>query len=96
MPALNLGVNPDLGDTCRSATPQREPWLDTLCGAAPHTNHRHVENHARSSAGRQGPSAVSPTSLGAGDVDDRLVLTTALDAGYRGPVVVEHRGGDAL
>lgn len=34
VPAPNLGVNPDPGNTYRSATPQREPWLDTLRGAA--------------------------------------------------------------
>ena len=92
----NLGVNPDLGNTYRSATPQREPWLDTLRGAAPHMNYWHVKNYARSSARREGPFAVHPTALGDGDVDYRLALRTVLAAGYRGPVVVEHYGGDAM
>ncbi len=92
----NLGVNPDLGNTYRSATPQREPWLQTLRGAAPFTNYWHVKNYARSSAGREGPFAVHPTGLGEGDIDYRLALHTMLAAGYRGPIVVEHYGGDAL
>lgn len=96
VPAPNLGVNPDLGNTYRSATPQREPWLDTLRGAASHMNYWHVKNYTRSSAGHQGPFAVSPTSLGSGDLDYRLALRTVLNAGYRGPIVVEHYGGDAV
>lgn len=96
VPATNLGVNPDLGNTYRSATPQKEPWLQTLTGAVPHMNYWHLKNYTRSSAGRQGPFAVAPTALGEGDIDYRLALRTVLDGGYRGPLVVEHYGGDAL
>ena len=94
--APNLGVNPDLGNTYRSATPQREPWLDTLRGAAAHMNYWHVKNYTRSSAFPNGPFAVAPTALASGDLDYRLALRTVLEAGYRGPIVVEHYGGDAL
>lgn len=92
----NLGVNPDLGNTYRSATPQRESWLATLRGALPHTNLWHLKNYARWSASPAGPFAVVPTTLGEGGIDYRLAVREALAAGYAGPFVIEHYGGDAL
>ena len=60
-------------------------------------NYWYVTNYMRASAGRTGPFSVHPTALsGGGDVDDRLALRTVLAAGRRGPVVVEHDGGDAM
>ena len=92
----NLGVNPDLGNTYRSATPQRESWLTTLRGCLPYMTYWHLKNYTRSSASRQGPFAVSPTALGEGDIDYRLAVGEVLESGYRGPFVLEHYGGDAL
>lgn len=94
--AANLGVNPDLGNTYRSATPQHEHWLATLRGAIPHMDYWHLKNYTRSTLGPDGPFAVSPTALGEGDIDYRLAIGEALRGGYRGPFVVEHYGGDAL
>lgn len=94
--AANFGVNPDLGNTYRSATPQHEHWLATLRGAIPHMDYWHLKNYTRSTLGPDGPFAVSPTALGEGDIDYRLAVGEALRGGYGGPFVVEHYGGDAL
>lgn len=94
--ADNLGINPDLGNTFRSVTPQREHWLQTFRGALPHLDLWHVKNYTRSSASPNGPFAVAPTSLGEGGIDYRLLVGEALASGFRGPIVVEHYGGDAV
>ncbi|GAA3552362.1 sugar phosphate isomerase/epimerase [Microlunatus spumicola] len=94
--APNLGVNPDLGNTFRSVTPQREHWLQTFRGALPHLDLWHVKNYTRASLGVDGPYAVAPTVLGEGMIDYRLLVGEALAAGFRGPFVVEHYGGDAV
>ncbi len=94
--APNLGVNPDLGNTYRSATPQHEHWLTTLRGAVPYMDYWHLKNYTRSTLGPDGPFAVSPTALGEGDIDYRLAVGEVLRGGYEGPFVVEHYGGDAL
>ena len=94
--APNLGVNPDLGNTFRSVTAQREHWLETFRGALPHMDFWHLKNYTRASLGGDGPYAVAPTVLGEGMIDYRLAVGEALTAGYRGPFVVEHYGGDAV
>lgn len=94
--ADNLGVNPDLGNTFRSVTPQREHWLETFRGALPHLDLWHLKNYTRSSLSPQGPFAIAPTALGEGMIDYRLLIGEALRAGFTGPYVVEHYGGDAL
>jgi sugar phosphate isomerase/epimerase len=92
----NLGVNPDLGNLVRSVTPLRESWLDTFRGCLPHMTYWHLKNYTRSSPTPGGPFAVAPTALGDGTIDYRLAVREALRAGYTGPMVVEHYGGDAL
>ncbi len=94
--APNLGINPDLGNTFRSVTPQREHWLATLRGAIAHMDFWHVKNYTRSSLGPEGPYAVAPTSLGTGMIDYRLGVREARAGGFTGPYVVEHYGGDAV
>lgn len=94
--ASNLGINPDLGNTYRSATPQRETWLTTLRGAIPHMDYWHVKNYTRASPTPDGPFVVAPTTLGTGGIDYRLGVAEVLAGGYRGPFVVEHYGGDAV
>ncbi len=92
----NFGVNPDLGNLVRSVTPLRESWLDTFRGCLPHMTYWHLKNYTRSTLAAGGPFAVAPTALGDGAIDYRLAVKEALKAGYTGPMVVEHYGGDAL
>lgn len=61
-----------------------------VCDAAARAVGGHV---ARGGAAHE---LLAREELHAGDVGDRLALRTVLAAGYRGPVVVEHDGGDAM
>lgn len=92
----NFGFNPDLGNIIRSATPLREPWLETFRACLPHMTYWHLKNYSRSSPTPEGPFAVAPTTLGEGAIDYRLAVREAISAGYTGPFIVEHYGGDAL
>lgn len=92
----NFGINPDLGNIIRAASPVRESWLTTFRGCLPHMSYWHLKNYTRSSPSPIGPFAVAPTALGEGAIDYRLAVREALIAGYEGPFVIEHYGGDAL
>lgn len=92
----NFGINPDLGNIIRAATPLREPWLVTFRGCVDHMTYWHLKNYTRSTPSQGGPFAVAATALGDGTIDYRLAVTEALRAGYAGPFVIEHYGGDAL
>ncbi len=93
--APNLGINPDLGNLHRTARPEREHWLDTVRAVAPHMDYWHLKDCVRAHVAG-GPPAVVPTPLGQGQVDYRLAITEAVAGGYRGALVVEHYGGDAV
>lgn len=90
-----VGINPDLGSLVRVPWPLVETWVSTLSGVAPAMNYWHVKNCHR--IGMEGGRYVStPSTLPEGWIDYRRALAIALDAGYRGPLVVEHYGGDVL
>ncbi|MBF5081851.1 sugar phosphate isomerase/epimerase [Quadrisphaera sp. INWT6] len=93
--APNLGINPDLGNLHRTARPEREHWLETVRAVAPHMDYWHLKDCVRAHVDG-GPPAVVPTPLGQGQLDYRLAVTEAVAGGYRGPLVVEHYGGDAV
>jgi sugar phosphate isomerase/epimerase len=92
--APSLGVNPDLGNLVRVPAPLAESWEETLRAALPRTTYWHVKNYAR--VERPGLVVTIPSELDAGAIDYRRALGLALDAGYSGPVCIEHYEGDAL
>jgi sugar phosphate isomerase/epimerase len=92
--APSLGVNPDLGNLVRVPAPLGESWEETLRAALPRTTYWHVKNYAR--VERPGLVVTIPSELDAGAIDYRRALGLALDAGYSGPVCIEHYEGDAL
>jgi sugar phosphate isomerase/epimerase len=92
--STSLGVNPDLGNLVRVPEPLAASWEETLRAVLPHTTYWHVKNYAR--VERPGLVVTLPSELEAGHVDYRRALGLALDAGYDGPVCIEHYEGDAL
>jgi sugar phosphate isomerase/epimerase len=92
--STSLGVNPDLGNLVRVPEPLAASWEETLRAVLPHTTYWHVKNYAR--VERPGLVVTLPSELEAGHVDYRRALGLALDAGYAGPVCIEHYEGDAL
>ncbi|GIH64125.1 xylose isomerase [Microbispora siamensis] len=94
--APNLGVNADLANLYRLPARLAETWLETFRRVLPHMNYWHVKNYRRVEVYPDGPYLAWPTDLDSGDIDYRLALGMAADAGYTGPICVEHYGGDAL
>jgi sugar phosphate isomerase/epimerase len=93
--SASLGVNPDLGNLVRVPAPLAETWEETLAALAAHMTYWHVKNYLR----LEHPGGLvlsAPSELAAGEIDYRRALERALDAGYAGPVCIEHYAGDAL
>jgi sugar phosphate isomerase/epimerase len=93
--ADNLGVNLDIGNLIRTPFPPVEPWRETVEQLAPHVNYWHLKNYVRLEDA-SGAALTAPCPLGDGELDYRWAVTEVLAAGYRGPLCVEHYGGDAL
>jgi sugar phosphate isomerase/epimerase len=94
--AANLGINADLANLYRVPERLAESWLETLRFCLPYMNYWHVKNYQRAEAFPAGPFLAWPTRLADGDIDYRLALQAAAEAGYAGPICVEHYGGDGL
>jgi sugar phosphate isomerase/epimerase len=90
----SLGVNPDLGNLVRVPEPLAASWEETFRAVLPRTTYWHVKNYTR--VERPGLVLTVPSELEAGHIDYRRALRLALDAGYAGPVCIEHYEGDAL
>lgn len=93
--AANLGVNLDIGNLVRVPHPMAEPWNETVERLAAHVNYWHLKNYLRFEHST-GLVMSAPVSIEAGEIDYRAALTTVLAAGYRGPLCLEHYGGDAF
>lgn len=93
--ADNLGVNLDIGNLIRTPFPPAEPWRETAERLAPHVNYWHLKNYVRLEDA-SGSALTAPCPLGDGELDYRWAVATVLAAGYRGPLCIEHYGGDAL
>lgn len=91
-----LGINADLANLYRVPERLRESWQQTLTACLPHLNYWHVKNYRRCETYPDGPYLAWPTQLEDGDIDYRTAFGMARDAGYTGPVSIEHYGGDGL
>ena len=90
-----VGANPDLANLLRAPWPLVEEWDETFRRLAPHVNYWHVKNGMRISLPDR--SAIyQPTDMQSGSIDYRSALQVAVRNGYRGPLVIEHYGGDAI
>jgi sugar phosphate isomerase/epimerase len=94
--AANLGVNLDVGNLVRVPYRPPEPWRATVCALAPHVTYWHLKNYQRLEHPDAGLVLSTPCALGDGEIDYRWALETVIAAGYRGPLCIEHYGGDAL
>jgi sugar phosphate isomerase/epimerase len=94
--ADNLGVNLDVGNLVRVPGSPAEPWTETVIRLAGHVTYWHLKNYLRVGHPAGGPVASAICPLGDGEIDYRWALREVLGAGFRGPLVVEHYGGDAL
>lgn len=91
----NVGLNPDIGNLVRLHRPV-QAWQEMLAAMLPRTNYWQVKNYLRDHDPATGAWFSSPAPLETGFVDYRTAVGMALDAGFQGPICVEHYGGDGL
>jgi sugar phosphate isomerase/epimerase len=91
----NVGLNPDVGNIVRLHR-EVEHWEEILAATLPFTNYWHVKNYLRDHDPATGAWFTVPAPLELGFVDYRRAVGMALDAGFAGPICVEHYGGDGL
>ena len=94
--AANLGVNLDIGNLIRVPHRPPETWRATVSALAPRVTYWHLKNYQRLEHPDAGLVLSTPCALGEGEIDYRWALQTLIGAGYRGPLCIEHYGGDAL
>ncbi|MDO8213169.1 sugar phosphate isomerase/epimerase [Conexibacter sp. CPCC 206217] len=91
----NVGINPDIGNLVRLHRPI-EPWESVLEKVLPYAKHWHLKNYFRDHDPATGAYFTTPAPAELGVIDYRRALKMALDAGFSGPICVEHYGGDGL
>lgn len=91
----NVGLNPDIGNIIRLHRPV-EDWRDMLRAMLPHTNYWQVKNYIRDHDPATGAYFSAPAPMETGFIDYRTAIGMALEAGFSGPLCVEHYGGDGL
>lgn len=91
----NVGLCPDIGNIVRLHR-EVEDWRLMLERMLPYTNYWQVKNYLRDHDPATGAYFSSPASLETGYIDYRTAIGMALDAGFAGPLCVEHYGGDGL
>ena len=90
-----VGLCPDIGNIIRLHRPV-EHWRDMLAAMLPHTNYWQVKNYQRDVDPATGAYFTFPAPLETGVIDYRTAVGMALEAGFSGPLCVEHYGGDGL
>ena len=91
----NVGLNPDIGNIIRLHRPV-EDWEQMLRIMLPRTNYWHVKNYHRDFDPATGAYFTVPAPLELGYINYRRAVEMALEAGFDGPLCVEHYGGDGL
>lgn len=91
----NVGLCPDIGNIVRLHRPV-EDWRDMLAAMLPYTNYWQVKNYYRDHDPATGAYFSAPAPLELGFVDYRTAIGMAVEAGFDGPLCVEHYGGDGL
>ncbi len=91
----NVGLCPDIGNIVRLHRPI-EDWREMLVKMLPHTNYWQLKNYFRDYDPVTGAYASAPAPLALGFINYREAIGMALEAGFEGPMCVEHYGGDGL
>ncbi|WJZ66292.1 sugar phosphate isomerase/epimerase family protein [Kocuria rosea] len=91
----NVGLCPDIGNIVRLHR-EVEDWREMLTKMLPHTNYWQLKNYFRDHDPATGSYASAPAPLALGFIDYREAIGMALEAGFDGPMCVEHYGGDGL
>ncbi len=91
----NVGLNPDIGNLIRLHRPV-EDWEELHAATLPYANYWHVKNYYRDYDPATGAYFAVPAPLESGFISYRRALEIALEAGFDGPICVEHYGGDGL
>ena len=91
----NVGLCPDIGNIVRLHRPV-EDWRVMLERMLPVTNYWQVKNYLRDFDPATGAWFSAPAPLESGFIDYRTAIGMAIEAGFTGPLCVEHYGGDGL
>ncbi|MEX5302589.1 sugar phosphate isomerase/epimerase family protein [Kocuria sabuli] len=91
----NVGLCPDIGNIVRLHR-EVEDWREMLTTMLPHTNYWQLKNYFRDHDPATGSYASAPAPLALGYINYRDAIGMALEAGFDGPMCVEHYGGDGL
>ena len=91
----NVGLCPDIGNIVRLHR-EVEDWREMLQKMLPHTNYWQLKNYFRDYDPATGAYASAPAPLALGFINYREAIGMALEAGFEGPLCVEHYGGDGL
>lgn len=91
----NVGLCPDIGNIVRLHR-EVEDWREMLTTMLPHTNYWQLKNYFRDFDPATGSYASAPAPLALGYINYRDAIGMALEAGFDGPMCVEHYGGDGL
>ncbi|MGR6319068.1 sugar phosphate isomerase/epimerase family protein [Micromonospora soli] len=91
----NVGLNPDIGNLIRLHRPI-DDWEQMHLKTLPYANYWHVKNYYRDHDPATGAYFTVPAPAESGLISYRRAIEIALDAGFQGPISVEHYGGDGL
>ena len=90
-----VGLNPDLGNLYRLHR-EVEPFLSAVEQCLPVSNYWHVKSYYRAEDQTTGTTLTVPAPMYAGSMNYRAAVRIAVEAGFTGPICVEHYGGDGL
>ncbi|SCL32145.1 Sugar phosphate isomerase/epimerase [Micromonospora rhizosphaerae] len=91
----NVGLNPDIGNLIRLHRPI-DDWEQMHLKTLPYANYWHVKNYYRDHDPATGAYFTVPAPAESGLISYRRAIEIALEAGFQGPISVEHYGGDGL
>ncbi|MFG2058094.1 sugar phosphate isomerase/epimerase family protein [Micromonospora sp. NPDC048930] len=91
----NVGLNPDIGNLIRQHRPI-DDWEQMHLKTLPYANYWHVKNYYRDHDPATGAYFTVPAPAESGLISYRRAIEIALEAGFQGPISVEHYGGDGL